>query len=332
MVSVDLYVNETTRHADVVLPVPSPLERAHYDLALYTFAVRDVANWSEPVLPLPDGALDEWEVLLRLTGAVTGQGPDADVAALDAFVARAMCEREAAGLDPDAVLAALAPRVGPARIVDLLLRTGPYGEGFPALGAPGRGTLSLAALEAAPHGVDLGALRPRLPGLLRTASGKVELAPPMLAADVERLHAALDAPVPDLVLIGRRHLRSNNSWMHNLPSLVSGPARCTLQVHPEDAARLDLADGAPARVSSRAGALEAVVEITGDVRPGVVSLPHGWGHDLPGVELGVAGAHAGVNANVLTDAQEVEPLSGTAILNGIPVEVAPVRAAAGVLA
>jgi anaerobic selenocysteine-containing dehydrogenase len=243
-----------------------------------------------------------------------------------------LCEREAPGLDPDAVLAALAPRVGPARVVDLLLRTGPYGEGFPALGAPGPGTLSLAALEAAPHGVDLGALRPRLPGLLRTPSGKVELAPPMLAADVERLHAALDAPVPDLVLIGRRHLRSNNSWMHNLPSLVSGPARCTLQVHPDDAARLDLADGAPARVSSRAGAVEAVVEVTDDVRPGVVSLPHGWGHDLPGVELGVAGAHAGVNANVLTDAQEVEPLSGTAILNGIPVEVAPVRAAAGALA
>ena len=323
MVSVDLYVNETTRHADVVLPVPSPLERAHFDLALYTFAVRDVANWSEAVLPVPDGMLDEWEVLLRLTGAATGQGPEVDVAGLDAFVARGLCEREAPGLDPDAVLAQLAPRVGPARVVDLLLRTGPHGAGFPELGAPGPGTLSLAALEAAPHGIDLGPLRPRLPELLRTPSGRVELAPPALVADVERLQAALDAPAPELVLVGRRHLRSNNSWMHNLPSLVSGPARCTLQIHPDDAARLGVADGEPARVSSRTGAIEAPVEITADVRPGVVSLPHGWGHDLPGVRLGVAGAHAGVNANVLTDEEVLEPLSGTAILNGIPVEVAP---------
>ena len=142
-------------------------------------------------------------------------------------------------------------------------------------------------------------------------------------ADVDRLHAALDAPAPDLVLVGRRDLRSNNSWMHNLPSLVSGRARCTLQVHPDDAARLGVADGAFARVSSRTGAVEAPVEVTEDVRPGVVSLPHGWGHELPGVRLSVAGAHAGVNANVLTDEEVLEPLSGTAILNGIPVEVGP---------
>jgi anaerobic selenocysteine-containing dehydrogenase len=198
-------------------------------------------------------------------------------------------------------------------MIDLMLRTGPYG-------------LTLEQLEAAPHGIDLGPLQPRLPEVLRTPTGRIELAPEAVVADVPRLHAALEAEPADLVLVGRRHLRSNNSWMHNLPMLVRGPERCTLQVHPHDAGRLGLEDGGRATVRSRVGTVQAPVEVTDEVRPGVVSLPHGWGHDLDGVGLEVARAHAGTNSNVLTDEELLEPITGTAVLNGIPVEVAPVRA------
>jgi len=316
MVSVDIYVNETTRHADVILPPPSSLERSHYDLALYGFAVRNVANYSPPVFPPPDGMPDEWQTLLRLVGVATGQGPDADVGAIDDFVALEAVRREVAdehsplaGLVAEEVLASLAPRVGPERLLDLMLRSGPY-------------ELTLADLEAAPHGVDLGALEPRLPGALRTGSGRVEFAPPEIVADVERLQAVLETQVNgQIVLVGRRDLRSNNSWMHNLPILVKGPERCTLHVHPRDAARAGLQDGAAARVTSRAGSVEIVAEITEDVMPGVVSIPHGWGHDVAGARMDVARGNAGVNSNVLTDENAVEPLSGTAILNGIPVEL-----------
>jgi anaerobic selenocysteine-containing dehydrogenase len=322
MVSLDIYVNETTRHADVILPAPSPLEKAHFDLVFQGFAVRNYANYSPPVLARPAGMPDEWETVLRLVGVVTGQGPAADVGAIDDFVVRAAIGKEVAdehspwhGRDVEACLADLAPRTGTARMIDLLLRTGPYG-------------LTLADLELEPHGVDLGALEPRLPEALRTPSGRIELAPPPLVADVDRLRDVLeDAADPEaLVLIGRRDLRSNNSWMHNLPLLVRGPQRCTLHVHPADAARLALADGAPATVRSRVGQVTATVEVTDDIRPGVVSLPHGWGHDLDGVEMDVARAHAGINSNVLTDERVVEPLTGTAVLNGIPVTLAPVAA------
>ncbi|HEY6758661.1 MAG TPA: molybdopterin oxidoreductase family protein [Baekduia sp.] len=324
MVSLDIYVNETTRHADVILPAPSPLEKAHFDFVFQGFAIRNYANWSPAVLERPADLPDEWETLLRLVGAVSGQGPDADVAAIDAFVVRAAIGREVGdphspwhGRDVEEALADLAPRVGPERLVDLMLRTGPYG-------------LTLADLEAQPHGVDLGPLLPRLPEVLRTPSGKVELAPAPLVADVPRLHEALDALAdPDgLVLIGRRHLRSNNSWMHNLPRLVRGPEQCTLHVHPDDATRLSLVDGGQATVSSRVGSVTAPVEVTDAIRPGVVSLPHGWGHDREGADMAVARAHAGVNSNVLTDEADVEPLTGTAVLNGIPVTVSPVDAAA----
>ncbi|WP_320672150.1 molybdopterin-dependent oxidoreductase [Patulibacter defluvii] len=320
-VALDIYVNETTRHADVILPAPSPLEKAHYDLALYGFAIRNVANYSPPLLAR-DG-LDEWQSLLRLVGVVTGQGPDADVAAIDAFVARGLAEREVGdersalhGRDLDGLLAELEPRVGPERLLDLLLRGGAYG-------------LTLADLEAAPHGIDLGPLEPRLPEVLATPSGRVELAPAALLEDVERLALALDEPADGMLLIGRRDLRSNNSWMHNLPLLVSGPARCTAWIHPDDAARVGVADGEPLRISSRVGAIELPATVTDRIRPGVVSVPHGWGHDAAGARMEVARGVAGVNANRLADGETLEPLSGTAVLNGIPVEVAvPVPAPA----
>jgi anaerobic selenocysteine-containing dehydrogenase len=322
MVSLDVYVNETTRHADVILPAPSPLRRSHYDLLLYGFAVRNVARYSPPALP-PEPALpDEWITLLRLAAVAAGLGPDADLGTFDDGVARTLVERELAtpgspiaGRDADEVLGELAPRVGPERLLDLMLRAGPYGDGFGAR----PGGLSLAALEAAPHGIDLGPLRPRLPDALRTPTGMIELAPEPLVADVDRLRQALAREPAELVLIGRRQLRSNNSWMHNLPLLVRGKPRCTLQVHPADAARHGLSDGDEVVVSSRAGAVTAPVEVTDAVMPGVVSLPHGWGHSLAGARTAVARAHAGVNSNLLTDELELDVPSGNAVLNGIPV-------------
>ncbi len=329
LVSLDVYVNETTRHADVILPAPSPLRRSHYDLILYQFAVRNVANYSPPALePEPD-LPDEWVTLLRLTGIAAGLGPRADVAALDETVARALAGREVGdafsplhGRPIEQVLAALEPRVGPERLLDLLLRAGPYGDGFGSGAATG--TLSLAALEAAPHGIDLGPLKPRLPDVLRTPSGRIELAPEAIVADVPRLRASLAAPAGDgPVLIGRRHLRSNNSWMHNLPMLVRGRSRCTLHVHPDDAARYGLIDGGQARLASRTGTAHAEVEVTDEVMPGVVSLPHGWGHAGERTRQSVAAAHAGTNSNVLADELFIDTLSGNAVLNGIPVTLAP---------
>jgi anaerobic selenocysteine-containing dehydrogenase len=312
MVALDVYVNETTRHADVILPGPTPLERSHYDLALYQLAIRNVANYSPSLLDPPPGMPQEWETLLRLTGIATGQGAGCDIDAIDRLVADQTAARYE--LDADAAPEAFARR-GPERLLDLMLRGGPY-------------DLTLAELEAAEHGIDLGALEPRIPDVLRTPSGKVELAPEPIAADVPRLEAALDRSTGGgMVLIGRRQLRSNNSWMHNLEPLVKGKERCTAHVHPDDAARLGLVDGEPARVSSRAGTVEVPVEVTDAVMPGVVSIPHGWGHDVDGVRLTVASAHAGTNSNILADETLIDPLSGNAVLNGIPVEMAPVEAA-----
>ena len=308
-VALDIYVNETTRHADVILPAPSPLERSHYDLAFYQLSIRNIANYSPAVLERPDGMPDEWETLLRLAAVAAGQDVPEDVGPLDDLVATELARRAAGGGDADGLLAASAPRRGPERLLDLLLRSGPY-------------DLTLADLEAAPHGIDLGPLAARLPDALRTPSGRIELAPEPIVADVPRLRAALDAPAGNgLVLVGRRQLRSNNSWMHNLPRLVSGPERCTLQVHPADAARLGLANGGRARISGRTGAVEAPVEVTDAIRPGVVSLPHGWGHDASGARMGVAAGAAGVNSNVLADETLVDAPSGNAVLNGLPVTV-----------
>ena len=325
MLAVDIYVNETTRHADVILPGPEPLEKSHYDVALYQLAARNVANYSPPVMN-GDGPA-EWEVLLRLAGVVAGQGPNADVEALDRLVIEALVRREVAlpgspieQRDPGKLIEALEPRRGPERLLDFMLRTGPYGDGF---GNDPEG-LTLEVVERNPHGVDLGPLEPRLPEALRTPSGRIELAPEPIVEDLERLRAALRRPRNGgLVLVGRRQLRSNNSWMHNLPALVKGKERCTMHVHPEDAERLGLADGRLALLRSAAGELEAPVEITDAIMPGVVSIPHGWGHHAPGARLSVASEHAGVNSNLLADESMIEPLSGNAILNGIPVEVAP---------
>jgi anaerobic selenocysteine-containing dehydrogenase len=309
MVSVDIYVNETTRHADVILPAPSALQKAHYDLALLQLALRNVANWSEPVLPLEDGELDEWEILAKLALVVAGLGPDADVAVADDMTFGALADKA-----PPAVVEAVGAtgRRGPARIVDLMLRTGPY-------------EITLDELVAQPHGIDFGPLEPRIPEVLRTPSGRIELAPPLLMDDLARLEASLTAPADvdrPFLLVGRRHVKSNNSWMHNVPVLMKGRSlRCTMHLHPDDAATLGLVDGDPAVVTSRVGQVTVPVEVTDAIRPGVVSIPHGWGHDGPGVRLRVAREKAGVNSNVLTDEALMDPVSGTSVLNGIPVSV-----------
>ncbi len=324
MVSVDIYLNETTRHADVILPGLSPLEQSHFDVAFPQLSVRNWARYSPPVFEPPRGTPEEWQVLLRLLGVLLGQGPKPDVDALDALVIALQVQAAVrapgsplGGRDADEILAALDERRGPDRIVDLALRSGPYGDQF---GAVPDG-LTLDRLAAAPHGIDLGALEPRIPEVLRTPSGKIELAPELLTSDLARLEATLGRPAPGLLLVGRRHVRSNNSWMHNLPMLAKGPARCTLQLHPKDAEKRGLTPGAIARVSSRVGTVTAPVEITDGIAPGVVSLPHGWGHDEPGTLLSVAADRPGTNSNVLTDELALDPLSGTAVLNGIPVEV-----------
>jgi anaerobic selenocysteine-containing dehydrogenase len=325
-VAVDPYINETTRHAHVILPVPTALQKGHYDLALLQLAIRNVAHYSPPVLPLDQGQPDEWEVLARLALLLQGLGSDADPAVVDDLVVRALVDAAVAdesgpvaGRDADEIVAALGERRGPERLIDLMVRTGPYGDGFGAR----PGGLTLDRLIESPHGIDLGPLEARVPEVLRTPSGMVELAPEPLVADVARLRAALDRPPDALVLVGRRDLRSNNSWMHNVEVLVKGKPRCTLHVHPADAAELGLDDGGLAQVSSRTGKVTIPVEVTDGIRPGVVSIPHGWGHDLPGVELSVAGRYAGVNSNVLADDELIDAVSGNAVLNGIPVEVAP---------
>ncbi|MGA4867382.1 molybdopterin oxidoreductase family protein [Streptomyces lavendulocolor] len=316
MVSVDPYLNETSRHADVILPPPPPAQSAHFDFAFNGFAVRNQVRYTPAPVPLEPGRMDECEIHARLILAATGMHGAAPHTVDDMVIARTLARAvtephsPAHGQDPQEYAARLTGRTGAERRLDLMLRLGPYG-------------LTLDRLRAHPHGIDLGPLEPRVPQVLKTRSGGVELLPEPVAADLPRLREALSAPGDSLVLVGRRHLRSNNSWMHNVPTLNSGTNTCTLQVHPEDADRLGLTDGGTARVKAEGGELRVPVEVTDAVRPGVVSIPHGWGHDRPGTRMAVAAGRPGVNVNQLLDGSRLDPLSGTAVLNGFPVRVAP---------
>ncbi|MFI9057422.1 molybdopterin-dependent oxidoreductase [Streptomyces anulatus] len=306
MVSVDPYLNETSRHADVVLPPPPPSQSAHFDFAFNGFAVHNQVRYTRAAVPLEDGRMDESEIHARLVLAVSGLHGAPPSAVDDLAIGTALTRAGA----PKELAAGLTGENGPERRLDLMLRLGPYG-------------LTLEQLLAHPHGIDLGPLKPRVTEVLRTRSGRIELLPEPIAADLPRLRRALgDRPAP-LVLVGRRHLRSNNSWMHNVGSLTGGSNVCTLQIHPDDAARLGLVDGATARIESSGGGIEAPAEITDTVRSGVVSLPHGWGHSRPGTRMTVAAAHPGANVNQLLDGTLLDPLSGTAVLNAIPVSVTP---------
>ncbi|MGP4054533.1 molybdopterin-dependent oxidoreductase [Mycobacterium sp. 4D054] len=320
---VDPYLNETTRHADVILPPPPPSRSPHFDFALNNLAVRNNARYSPPALPL-DGRPDEAEILSRIALVLYGAGPGADPDLVDQQVIAATLAKESAdagspvaGRAVEELTAMLADGPGYERRLDMMLRLGAYGDAF---GARPDG-LTLQKLKDAPHGIDLGPLQPRLPEVLRTPSGRVELTPPQLIADAARLRAALGRRGDGFVLIGRRHLRSNNSWMHNLPALAGGSNRCTLRMHPDDAAELGVTDTAV--VKGPGGELVVPVEITDGIRRGVLSLPHGWGHDRDGTGQRLAAEAPGVNANQLNDGSALDPLSGTAVLNGIPVVVGP---------
>jgi anaerobic selenocysteine-containing dehydrogenase len=324
MVSVDLYVNETTRHADLILPAPTALQRSHYDVAYYQFSIRNIANYSPPVLPLGHEERPEWRTLLALAGILQGRGSAPDVDAMDddlasLFVAIAVGDEHGPvhGRDPAELHDALRSWRGPERILDIGLRTGPYGDAF---GRRPDG-LSLQALLEHPHGIDLGPLEPRIPEMLRTPTGRIDLATPAFVADLDRLHARLGHERAPLVLIGRRHLRSNNSWQHNIRTLATGKERCVLQIHPDDAAMIGLGASDRAVVRSAVAEVEVPVEVTDAVMPGVVSLPHGWGHDLDGAQLAIACERPGVNVNRLAGSDAVDPLSGNPFLNGVPVEV-----------
>jgi len=325
--AIDIYVNETTRHADVILPPPSGLCDEQYELTFLANAVRSFAKFSPPVFE-PD-EISEEDLFARLVLILRGEGPNADPATLHEEVVAEAVDRllkdpssPIAARDRDEILAELEGLSPVAQQLDLRLRTGWQGDLF----GEKPGGISLAKLAEHPHGVDLGPMVERFPGRLKTASGRFELAAPHLVEDWKRVRARLDEdPASDqLLLIGRRHVRSNNSWMHNVETLVKGRSRCTLLMHPDDASRLGLENGGESEVRSRVGSLRVTVEVSDVMMPGVVSLPHGWGHDVEGVRMKVATAHPGVPSNVLTDDAVIDVASGNAVLNGIPVEVSAV--------
>jgi anaerobic selenocysteine-containing dehydrogenase len=317
MICVDNWLNETTRHAHVILPGLSALEQPHCDEALWGFAVRSAVRWSPAIFPRDDRP-QEWEILVKLGAIIAGaHAADVDVDAYDDVLFAERAARH--GVDTAEVMERT-PGRGPDRIVDLTVRLSPWGDGYGA--RPGGLTLESLGRDH-PHGVDFGPMVPKIDSILRTASGHVELAHDNILGDIPRLLARITTPYDGLVLIGRRHVRSNNSWMHNVNVLVKGRDRCTLIVHPEDAEALALKNGATARVTSEAGSVEAVVEISDEIRPGVVSLPHGWGHDRPGTRLSIAREHAGTNTNLLAPGHLLDVPSGNAAVNGIPVEVVP---------
>ena len=297
MVSIDIYRNETTRHADFILPPTSALEQSHYDLALNCFAVRNVAKYSPALFQPAADAKHDWQIQLELASRIEHYRSKGLLGGIRKRTVNGL-RSVVAGLGPEGVLRA----------------------GFAASGR----RVSIAKLKKKPHGIDLGPLESRLPERLFTADKNIRLAPARLLQDLPRAETSMDEVVPPLLLIGRRQLRTNNSWLHNSMRMAKGRDRCTLIMHPDDARARELAHGDRVRVRGRNGNVVVSLHIQEDIMPGVVSLPHGFGHDLPGVQLGVAKKHApGVNINRLTDNLLVDELTGTAAVNGVPVEVEP---------
>lgn len=286
MLSLDFYINETTRHADLILPPTAPLEHDHYDTSFNLLAVRNVTRFNEAILPKPATALHDWEIFVGLAKAYSGL----------------------TGIE-------LKPTMAPELMIDMGLRFGPYGD-------RSESKLSLAKLREHPHGIDLGALQPNLAQRLKTADKQVQAAPALLLGDLARFAAQALPAAGELLLIGRRHVRSNNSWMHNFHRLVKGKPRHQLLMHPQDLATRGLADGQLVRVQSRVGMVEVEVATSEEMMPGVVSLPHGWGHGRKGVQMEIASRQPGVSANDLTDERCLDALSGNAALNGVVVQVA----------
>ena len=282
MVSIDMYITETSRHADYILPPCGPLERDHYPMFFAPLAIRNYAAYSSPLFPQSGGSKDDWEIMADLQSALAlAQGENT-----------------------------IATKIKPRDVLDQMMQSSPH-------------KITLAEIEACPNGYDMGPLKPRLPERLKTKDGKIQCAPEMPRKDLAAFKSGFTKPLKGgFSLIGRRHIRSNNSWLHNSRRLIKGPNRCTLMIHPRDAAELGLADGDMALVSNSVGAVELPAEITEDIMPGVVSIPHGYGHDRKGVKLSIAAASPGVSMNDLTDPSVIDELSGNAVLNGVPVDIA----------
>src|SRR5258705_9072104 len=316
MTSIDFYINETSRHAHIILPPTSSLERGHYDLAFHLLAIRNTTKFSPALFEQDSETRHDWEILLELQTRMEHEGR---FGSLFGRMKRKFIKRF----------------FGPERILDLGLRFGPYGGGA----NPFSNGLTLRKLQKAPHGIDLGPLMSCLPGRLRTADKRIELAPEVLVKDVERVKAKLldwdrrrlacqscsssasNDSNGDLLLIGRRQLRSNNSWMHNSERLVKGKPQCTLLMHPTDADHRQLTSGQHVQVRSKVGTIALPIEISEEIMPGVVSIPHGWGHDRLGVQLEVAQQHARTSINDVTDNLTIDALCGTAAFNGTLVAV-----------
>jgi len=298
MVAIDIYLNETTRHANIILPPATGIESEHYDLIFHSFAVRNTAKFSQRVFDPEPGAKHDWEIMRDLANLFKGE-PDTPKEQKNVF-----------------------RRLSPEAILDLAIRRGRYGTKFNQ-----EKGLNLQKLRANPHGVDLGPLQSSLPNRLFTKGKKIQLVPDLFVKDLERLNATYLNPEGqtnadfNLYLIGRRHLRSNNSWMHNSYRLIKGGNRCTMQMNPQDAEAHQLANGQQVKVSSRVGSIELPVEITEIMMPGVVSIPHGWGHDHKDIRLKEAQANPGVSINDLTDELLIDELSGNAAFSGVPVKV-----------
>jgi anaerobic selenocysteine-containing dehydrogenase len=322
MISVDLWLNETTRHADVILPGLSPLEQPHHDDLILLFAIRSIANYSAPVFD-PGDRPHEWEILIRLTGLCTGTpAEDVDVAAIDDGFFDYLAFTQ--GVD-GAEIRKLYDHGGPERMLDLTLRTGPFGDQY----GKNPGGLTLDLLKANPNGIDFGPMVPQLPDILGTPDKKIRLAPQYLLDDLPRLATRLERSAEPLVLVSRRHLRSNNTWLHNVPALMKGRDRCTLLIHPDDAARCGIADDDVVTVKSEAGEIKVPAEVTDAIKPGVVSIPHGWGHGKPGTRMSVANNSPGANTNALSPPTFVDEPSGNGALNGIPVTIIGDRVQSG---
>jgi anaerobic selenocysteine-containing dehydrogenase len=285
MAAIDIYVNETTRHANVILPPASSIEHENYDVVFNSLAVRNVARYNPAVFPKPEGALYDWEIF---NGIGTAYAKAAGV------VFKAL---------PD-----------PMTMVGVALQAGPYAK-----------TVSLATLKAAPHGMDLGPLTPSLLRRLETPDNKIHCAPEVIVADLARVESQLlsdTAAKEGLLLVGRRHVRSNNSWMHNSHRLVKGPRRDQLWMNPADAASRGIHEGDEVTLASRVGEIHVTAKVTDRVMAGVVNLPHGFSQKREGVRLSIASTIPGASYNDVSDEAAMDAVSGNAAVNATPVSVA----------
>jgi anaerobic selenocysteine-containing dehydrogenase len=322
MLSFDIYVNETTRHAHLIIPGASYAEHSDFQAVTAFETIRKFVKWSPPIFDRPPGTPADWEIFAGIAARLQGTTAEAiEEAYVTGVLEKALAQGrpECRQVDFSQARAAIGNAPGADRLYDIMLRAGPCGDAF---GAVPEG-LSLEKLRRHPHGLDFGPLSAELPNVLRTPDRLIDLAPSRIVADFPRLEAALAEMEhhPGLLLIGRRNPRSKNAWMHNIRLLNKGKIDCTLLVNPEDAARYGLMTGSKTRLRSHIATIEVSVEVSDEVMPGVVSLPHGWGHDLPDTRQRIANARPGANANWIIDAASLDVPSATTILNGVPVRL-----------